>query len=399
MKIPRLIIGCILLAAFVAGGFVWWQRANAQQTPTLVTSPVTRGDIEVTVLAEGTLKPANMVAVGAQVSGRITAVHVAVGQVVRQGDPIAEIDSVTQVNQLRNAEAALAQVRAQRAEKNAQLSRAQRTLERQQQMLQTRTVAQADFETAEEAVEVAKAQITALDAQIEQARVAIETAEANLGYTRITAPMDGTILDVVVREGQTVNAVQSAPTIVIMGQLDRMSVVAEISEADILNVEAGQALWFTVLGDPSRRYEGVLESIDPAPDSIVNDSSLTGAVSTSTTSSAIYYNGNFTVPNPDGKLRTYMTAEVHIILGRAENVLTVPSSTLGAPGRDGHYAVQVLGADGRPAPRQVEIGLNDRVTAEVTDGLSEGDRVVNSTGGVVASASSGQRGPRGPMGF
>lgn len=403
-KAGRLVIGALVLITLVTGGFLWWQRSNAALAPALVSAPVTRGTIEMTVLAEGTLKPRNMVAVGAQVSGRITALHVGVGQVVRQGDLIAEIDSVTQENQLRNAEAALANVQAQLAEKTAQLSRAERTLARQQQMLKTRTVAQADFETAEEAVDVARAQIKALNAQVEQAGVSIETAEANLGYTRITAPMDGTVLDVVVREGQTVNAVQSAPTIVILGQLDQMSVVAEISEADILKVQPGQPVWFTVLGDPSQRYEAVLDSIDPAPDSIVNDSSLTGSTgSSATTSTAIYYNGNFTVPNPDGKLRTYMTAEVHIVLGRAENVLTIPSAALGRQGRGGQYTVNVTGADGLSSPRQVRIGLNDKVTAEVEDGLTEGEQVVTGSAGAAAAPVTGarttRRGPPSPMGF
>src|SRR5690606_29502592 len=149
----------------------------------------------------------------------------------------------------------------------------------------------AEFESAEAEVKTTRAQIEALDASIIEAEVAVLTAEANLGYTQITAPIDGTVLAIVTQEGQTVNAAQSAPTIVIMGQLEVMTVKAEISEADIVKVKPGQPIYFTILSDPDRRYEATLASIEPAPESIRNDSSFSTSSSTtsaSSTSSAIY---------------------------------------------------------------------------------------------------------------
>ncbi|MCF1502596.1 efflux RND transporter periplasmic adaptor subunit [Afifella sp. H1R] len=394
----------LLVALLLIGGAGYWVKDNyfTEEPPEIMTSPVTRGDIEKTVLATGILKPAKLVAVGAQVSGRVTSLDVSVGDSVKEGDLIAEIDSETQENDLRTAEASLANVRAQKEEKQATLVQAEQALARQTRMINQNAVSRADYEEAEATVKVTKAQISALDAQIAEAEVAVETAKVDLGYTKITAPMDGTVLWVVTQEGQTVNAIQSAPTIVILGQLDTMTVRAEISEVDVVDVKPGQPVYFTVLGNPDRRYESTLSFIEPAPESITSDSMVASSSSSSSSASesAIYYNGIFEVPNQDRELRTYMTAEVHIVLGQAHDVLTLPSAALGNKGADGTYSVHVLGADGNVAERKVKIGLNDKIRAEVVSGLSEGDRVVMGQPGAASDTTNGRRrGPRGPMGL
>jgi macrolide-specific efflux system membrane fusion protein len=395
-RLPLLILALIVLAG---AGYVFRSSFTGAKAPAMMTALVSNGTVEETVLATGTLKPSKLVAVGAQVSGRVTALKVELGQHVAKGALIAEIDSVTQENALRTAKAALANIRAQRIEKEASLLLAEQTLARQKSMLAQKAVSRADFETAEANVKTTRAQIEALDASIIEAEVAVSTAEANLGYTQITAPIDGTVLAVVTQEGQTVNAAQSAPTIVIMGSLDVMTVRAEISEADIVRVSAGQPVYFTILSDPDRRYEATLASIEPAPESIRSDSSFSTSSTTgssSSTSSAIYYNGIFNVPNEDGRLRTYMTAEVRIVLGRAADVLTVPAVALGPRNADGSHTVRVVDGD-RIESRKVEIGLNDKVIAEVRSGLKAGDRVVTGQGSDTAAPTRSRRGP--PMGF
>lgn len=376
--------GGLLAAGAAAIGVGQTSDSGAQ----VLTSPVARADIEVTVLAQGTLKPRNLVAVGAQASGRITRIAVELGQTVRRGDLIAEIDSVNQQNALRAAESNLAVAEAQRRERESTLDLAQRTLARLERLQTSNLTLQAEYDTAVSNVAVAQAQIAALDAQIDQARIAIRTAQANLAYTRITAPGDGTVLAITAQQGQTVNAAQSAPTIAVLGDLTRMEVHAQISEADIGRVQPGQPVWFTVLGAPDRRHDAVLESVAPAPDSIVNDSSIGGTSPASASSSgAVYYNGRFTVPNPDGHLRTYMTAEVHIVMGAAQDVLTVPSMALGDPQDDGRYRLQVQGSDGTLSERVVSVGLNDKVIAEITEGLAEGETVVTGTADAPAGPS------------
>jgi len=406
-KTLRILSVLAVLALAVAGGVAIKSFYFTSPAVSIMTAPVTVGDIEVTVLTSGTLKPAKLVAVGAQVSGRITALRVALGQEVKTGDLIAEIDSVTQENALRTAKASLANVRAQRKEKEATLKQTELTLARQKRMVAKKAVSQADYETAEAAVDTTKAQIDALDAQIIEAQVAVETAEANLGYTRITAPIDGTVLAIVNQEGQTVNAAQSAPTIVILGQLDTMTVRAEISEADIVKVRSGLPVYFTVLGDPETRYRATLDSIEPAPESITSDSSVTtsstsssSSSSSSSSTSAIYYMGVFSVPNPNGQLRTYMTTQVHIVLGEAKGVLTVPASALGPVDRTGRATVQVVDGEGRTTVRKVEVGLNDKIMAEIRSGLSEGERVVTGQGAAgTKTAANVPRRMRPPMGL
>lgn len=401
-KSRRSLVVVLVLAALAAAGYYVKERYYTTPTVTMMTATVTRGSVEETVLATGQLRPVTLVAVGAQASGRITSLDVKLGDRVKAGDLIAEIDSVTQQNNLKTAEASLASIHAQRAEKEATLTLARQTLERQQTMVSQNAVARADLDSAQANVATTEAQIAALDAEIQSAEVAVATARVNLGYTRITAPIDGTVLDVVSQAGQTVNATQSAPTIVVLGQLDTMTVRAEISEADVVNVKPGQKVYFTIIGDPDHRYDATLETIDPAPDTIRSDAAIvssSSASSSSSSSSAIYYYGNFNVPNPDGRLRTYMTAEVNIVLGSADNVLTVPAAALGSRDGEGKYRVKVLNADGSTAERRVEIGLNDKVTAEVKSGLSEGDKVV--TGEMTAaqraaSASSVRLGRGGP---
>lgn len=377
MRSRTITVTVFVLVILGGAGYWLWNRYEAPKGQLPATTAVTRGDIQETVLATGIVKPVHLVAVGAQASGRITNVAVTLGETVSQGDLIAEIDSGTQENALRTAQAALDNARAQLQEKQATLTLSEQKLERYTELFNKNTGTRADYESALAEVKVTTAQIAAIRAAIIEAEVAVDNAKVNLGYTRITAPSDGTVLAIVSQEGQTVNAAQSAPTIVVLGQLDRMTVRTEISEADITKVSPGMPVTFTVFGDPDTVYRSTLESIEPAPESVKNDSSFTASSSTSSSSSeAIYYNGVFTVPNEDGKLRTYMTAEVEIVLGTASNVLTIPSSVLTTPDGDGRYTVQVMDDVGNIKPVKIETGLDNRVRTEVKSGLSEGDRVV-----------------------
>ena len=391
------------VVAVVATGVVAAMRfpATSSKAQSYITAPVTVSDLREEVLASGTLKPTRLTAVGAQVSGRITALNVRVGDTVKAGDVIAQIDPVTKQNDLRNSEASLKNYRAQKLEKEAALVLAEANLARQQATLAQRATSRSDFDSADSTVRQTRAQIAALEALIVGAEASVETARVNLEYTRITAPIDGTVLATVVQEGQTVNAVQSAPTIVVLGQLETMTVRAEISEADIVKVKPGQPLYFTILGDQDHRYEARLEQIEPAPESIKSDASFSSTTtssssssSSSSTSTAIYYIGVFNVPNKDLSLRTYMTAEVHIITGEAKRVKVIPALALMRKS-DGRSTVRTLDASGDVHEREVKTGLNDRTTVEIRSGLDEGDRVVTGE----ASEQTASRGmPGGPPG-
>ncbi len=361
--------GLAVLAIAGAAGWYYWGRSAPAEPP--ATAEVVRGSVAETVLATGVLEAAQLVSVGARVSGRIEKLHVALGQDIAVGDLIAQIDSLDQENAVKSAEAAQANINAQLEQQQAALTGAEHDLERAEGLKEKEFISDADYESTQLALRTAQVQVQALEAQLQQAGLAVQSAKLNLERTQISAPVAGTIVAVLVDEGQTVNAVQSTPTIVKIANLDQMVVKAEISEADVPRVEPGQRVSFTIMGEPDNPITATLRSIEPAPESIREEGSATSA------SSAVYYNGLFDVENPGHKLRISMTAEVTIVLAEARGVLIVPSSALGSRSADGTYAVQVYDpASAVTSSRQVRIGLNNKVVAEVTEGLTEGELVV-----------------------
>ncbi|MEN0035486.1 MAG: efflux RND transporter periplasmic adaptor subunit [Cellvibrio sp.] len=386
--------GIVLLLVLVVWGIkhIWFTEPPA---PQVATAPVVRGDIEETVLATGTIGAAKLVSVGAQVTGQVKLLNVQLGDTVKQGQLIAEIDALPQQNALRNAQAQLKSTEAQLRAKKASQAQTELVLNRQRELAKEDAGLRADLELAEANSTIAKADIDVLEAQILQAKIAESTATLNLSYTRVTAPMDGVVVAVVTEQGQTVNANQSAPTIIKLAQLDTMTVKAQISEADVPRVKAGMAVYFSLLGDPDMRIDTTLRAVEPGPTTIASDSSGSSTVTTSNTASAIYYNGIFDVPNPEGKLRINMTAQATIVLNSAKAALSMPSAALGVKGKDGRYQVRVLQDDGKLVEKQVRIGLNNRVQAEVLEGLKEGEKIVTSEVVVGAGASTGPRPGRG----
>lgn len=371
-------IAVALVAILLLGKMLFF---SVPPKPDYVTAEARLADMEDSVLASGTLEAVRQVSVGAQASGQLKSLKVQLGDEVQQGQLVAEIDDMTQQNDLRNAQAALATRKAERQAKQVTLKQAQLAYARQRQMLARDASSREDFEQAEATLNVTRADIVALDAQIAQAEIEVDTARVNLGYTRISSPISGKVVAIVTKEGQTVNSFQIAPTIIKVAQVDTMTVKAQISEADVTRVRPGQKVYFTILGEPDKRYYGALRAIEPAPDSIQRDestSAMTGsATAASGTSEAVYYNGLFDVPNPDETLRISMTAQVFIVLGEAKQTLIIPSSALGKRGEDGHYTVQVVGTDNEPIKRQIKVGMNNNVNAQVLEGLSAGERVVS----------------------
>ena len=345
-----------------------WRTLNAPlpQYQTLIVRP---GDLQQSVLATGKLDALRKVDVGAQVSGQLKTLSVAIGDKVKKDQLLGVIDPEQAQNQIKEVEATLMELRAQRLQAEAEWKLARVTLSRQQQLAKTQAVSQQDLDTAATEMAVKQAQIGAIDAQIKRNQASLDTAKTNLDYTRIVAPMAGEVTQITTLQGQTVIAAQQAPNILTLADMSTMLVKAQVSEADVIHLQPGQKAWFTVLGDPQTRYEGTLKDVLPTPEK-VND--------------AIFYYARIEVPNPKGILRLDMTAQVHIQLTDVKNVLTIPLSALGDPIGNNRYNVRLL-RNGETREREVVIGARNDTDVEIVKGLEEGDEVITGEGNAGAA--------------
>ena len=360
-----------------------WRPQASNPASDYITATAKTRDLEQLIMADGTLKARKQVSVGAQVSGQIKKLHVILGQEVKQGELLVEIDDLPQQNALKDAQAQRDNIQAQLDAKEATLRNARLVYQRQQHIVARGLGSTADHDSAKATLDETLADIRALAAQRVQAGIAVDTAKVNLGYTRILAPLSGTVVALPVEEGQTLNASQSTPTLLKIAQLDTMTVEARISEADVIKARVGMPVYFTILGNSQRRFEGSLRAIEPAPDTI-NDEETS-----SSDSSAIYYHGLFDVPNQDGELRISMTAQVYLVAARLKQALVIPAIALQGD------RVRVVDDAGKTSLRRVSVGLNNKVDAQILDGLSAGERVIVSEMSVSQSAAGGMPPPMG----
>ena len=359
----------LLAVAALAAGMWWWLKPKNEIN--YLTEPVVRTNIAQTVSATGEISAAQLVDVGAQASGQIKKLHVTLGQQVKKGDLIAEIDSTSQLNNLNTNKAKLDTYQAQLVSAEIALRSADKKYQREQALWKEDATSREALEDAQDAFAAAKASVAELKSSIRQTQIAINSAEADLGYTRITAPMDGTVVAIPVEEGQTVNANQTTPTIVQVADLSTMLNKMQIAEGDVNKVKAGMKLTFTTLSQPDNVREATLESIDPGLTTMSQGSYTT---STDTTDSAIYYYARSLVPNEDNVLHIGMTTENTITINQAEKVLAVPK--LAVKQRGGKQYVRVLGENNQPQEKEITTGLSDNMNTEVKSGLGEGENVI-----------------------
>ena len=385
----------LLGLAVAAGAAYYFFSSNSKQETTYLTESVTRGNVEKTVVASGSVESVNEVDVGAQVSGKITKLYVKLGQEIKKGEMIADIDSTTQVNTLNTKKAALVSYQAQLKAKKTAYDVALSSYNRLSKLYTQKATSLDSLNTAKSTLDNAKAEMEAIEANIKQAEIEVNTAETNVGYTKITAPMDGTVISVPVSEGQTVNANQTTPTIVTIADLSKMKIKPEISEGDITKVKAGQEVSFTILSDSQTVYHSVIDSVDPANTTITDSSSTsssTNSSSSSSTTSAIYYYANVLIDNPDRTLRIGMTTENNIKIANAKDVLLI--SNMAIQKRDGKSVVNILNDKNQPEQREVETGVQNDFHTEIKSGLNEGEKVIVSQVANGEEVGSMPRGPR-----
>lgn len=408
------------LALLVAGGgYAGWRMyapATDAGMSNTVVQPVALGDIEETVAALGSLQPVEYVDVGAQVSGQLKKITVAIGDVVKAGDLLVEIDPQVYQAKVEGDEATLVSLKAQIAEKQAARTLAEQQFARQKELKAENATSQDAYDSADATLKATTAQIASLRAQTMLTESNLKGNRANLQYTKIYAPMAGTVVSLTLRQGQTIVSSQQAPTIMRIADLHTMTVWTQVSEADVAKLKLGMPVYFTTLGEPDKRRYGTLRQILPTPE-VVNN--------------VVLYDALFDVPNPDGALQPQMSAQVFFVVAEAKGVPLVPVKALkpidrGAGGKkqgaggdqagDGNVQPKPAGAenaanaDGTGAPRvrgkrymvrvkngdtieerKVVIGVSNRLVAEVRDGLKPGDEVL------VDTAPAGQR-PAGATG-
>lgn len=368
----KTVIISIIIILIISAGVAVARKFFAPRKISYITAPAARLDLEESVLATGILKAFKTVAVGAQVNGQLKTLHVSLGDKVKKGQLLADIDPVLPQNTLKDAEAQVDNLQAQKRSKQALLKQYELACQRQSQMNAKDAGSRADLESAQAQLESTRHDIAAQEAQIKKAVIAVDTARANLGYTRIHAPIDGTVISIDTEEGQTVVSNQAATTILTLAALDTMTVKAKISEADVTRVKPGLSTYFTLLGDSETRYYGKLRAIEPGP---VNGTTTTGTGSSGSSSSAIYYYGLFEVPNPDNKLKVSMTTQVAVVLNQARQALCIPVSALGEKQKDGKTTVRVLAGE-QAEDRTIRTGISNNVQIQVLDGLLEGEKVI-----------------------
>ena len=351
------LIGAFLVAGAGALGYHW---AFGKAKVLYSTATVERGDVESTVVAAGVLQPIQYVDVGAQTSGKLKSLKVKRGDQVEKNQLLAEIDPVLAETALTAANATLENMTSQRAVKEAQLVLADTQKTRNDKLFAGGALSASDRDVSRAGYDVAVADVASLSAQMKEAAAAVDTAKANVGYTKITAPMAGEVVSISILEGQTLNANQQAPNILRIADMSTMTVWAQVSEADIVRVQVGQNVYFTVLGQ-SRRWDGKIKQILPTPELINN---------------VVFYDVLFDIPNAERELEIQMTAQVFIVLAQAKGVLLIPTASIGNASEGAGIKIQVLKADGSVELRAIKIGIKSEISAEITDGLKEKEQVV-----------------------
>jgi len=344
------------------------------------TVQVSRGDIESSVTALGTLQPRRYVDVGAQASGQIHKISVEVGDVVKEGQLLVEIDPSTQQAKLDAGRFSIENLKAQLQEQRALHQLAQQKYQRQQHLAAGGATREEDVQTAQAELRATQARIEMFQAQIRQAEASLRSDQAELGYTRIYAPMAGTVVALDAREGQTLNAQQQTPLILRIAKLSPMTVWAEVSEADIGHVKPGMTAYFTTLSGGSRRWSSTVRQILPVPPKPLDQTSQGGGSPASSSKSGsarvVLYTVLLDVDNADNALMAEMTTQVFFVAEQAKDVLTAPIAALQPGTTSDAQIAQVVAQNGRVEQRRVRTGISDRLRVQILDGLQEGDHLL-----------------------
>ncbi|WP_298791837.1 efflux RND transporter periplasmic adaptor subunit [uncultured Campylobacter sp.] len=372
-----------VLAVLAGVGYYFYDKNfNVPQGDQFITSKAVRGELVKSIESNGEIYATELIDVGAQVGGQIKKLYVKLGDVVKAGDMIAEIDSATQQNNVDTKKAQLGIYEAKLNSAKVALEISKTKFKREQELFAKNATSKEEFENAKNTLAANEASLKEIEAQIVQAKISLNTAQIDLGYTKIIAPKGGVVVSVQVEEGQTVNSNQITPTIVNIADLSKVQLKMEIAEGDITKIKVGSKVEYSILSEPNRKFYARISSIDPGLTTLSNGkyktTSSSGTTASSSSSSAIYYYAKAVVDNPDGTLRIGMTTQNTIILDSAKDAVIVPSIAIKK--EDGKSIVYVLkrGENGLETAerREVQTGLIDSLKTQILSGVEEGEEVV-----------------------
>ncbi|WP_103573539.1 efflux RND transporter periplasmic adaptor subunit [Campylobacter concisus] len=382
MKKTKILI--ILLILGVGGYFIYDKFFKIKDEKVeFITKKAKKGSFSKKVDATGEIFATELIDVGAQVSGQIKKLYVKLGDQVKKGDMIASIDSSTQQNSIDNKEAQLAIYKAQLESAKVALNIAKTQFDRENALFAKNATSKQEFESAKNTFSANSAKIKELEAQIKQTNIELSTARINLGYTKITAPRDGTVVSVQVEEGQTVNANQTTPTIVNIADLSHVKMKMQIAEGDITKIKVGTPVEYSILSEPTKKFQTTVSSIDPGLTTLSDgsygssSSSKSSYSSSSSSSSAVYYYAQSIVDNKDGILRIGMTTQNELLIANVEDAIIAPS--IGIKKDENGTFVYVL-KDGKPVKTAVKTGIKDNLDTQIISGINEGDEIITSQG-------------------
>lgn len=366
----------IILAIIVLAGVLYWIfSSSGEEQNQLITSKIKKANLILSVDAVGEVFAENLVDVGTRATGQIKELYVKVGDKVNVGDKIAQIDDEVQQNTLEQKQAELGSLEARKNSAQVAYNTAKSQYSRELGLFKNQATSKENLENAKNALFSAEASLKEADAKITQSKIAVDIAKQDLGYTNIIAPFSGTVVSVPVEVGQTLNAVQSAPTVAQIADLGKMEIKMEVSEADIGQIKVGDIVEYNVLSNVENKFRAKVSSIDPGLTTLSNGNYSTTNSSSSTTKSAVYYYVKMLVNNESGALRIGMTTQNKIIVKEVKDAIQIPLIALKTD-EEGNYALLKTGNE--ISKKYLKIGIKTEAYAEVIEGLNEGDEVVSS---------------------
>ncbi|MCB1489699.1 MAG: efflux RND transporter periplasmic adaptor subunit [Bauldia sp.] len=400
-RIGRWLLWLLVILLVAGGGWYYWSSSDARTATTYTTEPVTVGDMTITVTATGTVEPTNTVELSSELSGTIGSVDADFNDVVKKGDALAKLKSDQLEATVALAKATLEARKADVQEAGVTVTEKAAALKRAGELLSRNINSTETYETAKAASDRAEAALAAAKANLDIAQANLDIAQSNLDKACICAPIDGVVLDRDVEIGQTVAASLQAPVLFTLAEnLTEMQLQVDIDEADVGQIEPGEAAEFTVEAFADRRFPATISQLRLSPETVEG---------------VVTYKAILSVDNNELLLRPGMTATAEITVQSIKDTPMVPNAALrftppatgeveeesggrGAgllgmlmprrPGSetqptmaqpdsvDGRRTVWVL-RDGEPVSVSVKVGASDGNHTAVLDGdLAAGDRVI-----------------------